>query len=195
MKRDRSSENVDERRHRCSGDGECLLQTDTGYARSDDYECVHDCVAVQCPNFEICESVAPKEILGCHAGLCHNCDIMFGRWQGGKGALTIGNLEECYVCFEENVKGVSMPKCDHVICTSCFKRFFYGDRRALPKCPFPETEYYDFVDSNAERPDWLDDDAMARIQRWEQICNSIQLSRDKEYEKERNLRCCPFCRK
>ena len=93
MKRGRSSEEKDKEasdlKKQCDGGGMCLMQTSAGYGadwKHADFICTHDCSPVQCPNVLICgEASLPQCLLDCHSGLCVNCDIMFGKWQGGKG--------------------------------------------------------------------------------------------------------------
>jgi hypothetical protein len=127
-------------KNKCSGGGSCLIQTDTDeYIKDIDIECEYDCKPIKCPNFIICGMVLPLRYLQCHDGLCINCDIMFGTWQGGCGELKIKSDVECCICLETNI-GVSYPKCDHYVCVKCFKRCFYGDEdedngENLKKCP------------------------------------------------------------
>lgn len=62
--------------------------------------------------------------------------MLFGRWNGGKGILEIGELKnECCVCLEE--KGlVSLPKCIHEVCIECLRKiYFNGCEGASGMCP------------------------------------------------------------
>lgn len=114
----------------CNGYGECLLQCDNnGYSKNYDILCTHNCFPVKCQNFEICGSSFPKMYIGCWGGngCCMNCDILFGKWNGGKGILKIGEInKECCVCLEDR-KLVSLPKCIHEVCIECFPKIYFNE--------------------------------------------------------------------
>ena len=67
---------------------------------------------------------------------CMNCDILFGRWNRGKGILEIGELKkECCVCLEEK-RLVSLPKCIHEVCIECLRKiYFCGFEGTSGMCP------------------------------------------------------------
>ncbi len=129
-------------KNKCSGDGSCLIQgNEAEYIKDADIECEYDCKPAKCPNFIICGVLNPLCILQCHNGLCVNCDIMFGTWQGSHGILKIKSDVECCICLETDI-GISYPKCAHYVCVKCFKRCFYGNDdddsdgdENLKKCP------------------------------------------------------------
>lgn len=56
-------------------------------------------------------------------GTCSSCDMIMGEWCGGH-KLEWKKIEDCCVCFEKNVTGVSIPWCSHFICEGCFKQMF-----------------------------------------------------------------------
>lgn len=81
---------------------------------------------VKCNNYILCKTKLPEWWYSCKGQwLCTNCDIDFGKWQGGKGTLIIKDNVECPICLETK-KGISLPKCDHYICIGCFKRCYFN---------------------------------------------------------------------
>ena len=115
-------------------DGQCLTQqSDCNYIDSD--ACSIECKPVKCPNYIICGQNFPKYVGRCHGGCCMNCAMMF------YGKLDIEQkTQECYSCSKEREYYVKRPKCDHQICTKCFKRGYWGyeSHKGEPKFPYPK---------------------------------------------------------
>lgn len=178
----------------CKGDGMCLTQEDlNSYTKDSDYICNYNCVPIKCPNYVICENSDPRWVLRCHNGLCTNCDISFGKWQGGKGILNMKDNEDCCICFEIK-KCISNPKCDHFICIDCFKRCYYGsneDSNKEPPFPYPdkENDYFE----NSDDPIWSNDET---IMKWNQEWIIWDDARTERSQNEHKILAkCPLCRK
>ena len=152
-------------------------------------ECL-DCAIAKCPNYLICNQEVPLWCLRIHSGLCMNCEIAYGTWQGGKGILNIIDSIECPICLE-TTQGVTQPKCDHTLCIKCFKRCHYGDDDLtnMPLFPYPELE--DEYDSDSENPKWLD---YPEIQIYNEQWNKWDDSREIKRFNENYLSKCPICR-
>ena len=118
----------------CNGKGECLLQDNYGgYYKNPDMICNYNCVPINCKNYELCGSSFPEQY-GKGEGICLNCDIIFGKWNGGKGILEISNNEEeCCVCLDNKIQ-ISLPKCNHTLCIECMRKTYFG-KRTLNNCP------------------------------------------------------------
>jgi hypothetical protein len=71
---------------------------------------------ISCPNFKVCGNRDTEIGMNCNDGRCLNCDIQLGKWRGGRGDLNFKTIEKCPVCFEENIEGVSLPRCEHFMC-------------------------------------------------------------------------------
>lgn len=128
----------------CDGSGMCLMQTgENTYTKMKDFQCDHNCKPIQCPNHIICNAVVTQCYLDCCSGLCANCDISFGTWNGGKGILNTKQNIECCVCLEENMLGISGPRCKHYLCIDCFKKIYW-----------PEVKY-DENDEEIEPEEWF----------------------------------------
>ena len=144
-------------------------------------------------------SAIPLYILDCHGGLCGNCDIIYGKWQGGKGKLEAVAETECPVCLETK-PGVVWPKCSHPTCATCFRRCWFGDEAMIeakrestePSFPYDsetEDEYYD----NPKETKWVGDEAIAKygrdsatwIEWWEKWL---------EEQRPASGAACPLCR-
>lgn len=108
----------------CSGNGECLEQTDDENTYGKRFDCEFDCQAIKCPNHDICGASGPLWYLNCHNGLCCNCNMMFGTWQGGKGILKHIEDEECCVCMEDAAL-FELQRCNHTMCASCIRKSYY----------------------------------------------------------------------
>ena len=114
---------------------------------------------VPCPNVKVCGNYKHQNMLDCCSGRCLNCDIFLGEWQGGKGNLDFKTIELCYICLEENIEGVSMPKCDHFICVECFKKCF-----DLTSEPFyPNEIQEEMFKLSKELPEDTDEDKLFEI--------------------------------
>ena len=155
----------------CNGDGisECSL----------DMECV---------NFSICKNKRSLDELETNHGICNSCYFKFGE----NGRLTYIILEECPICFENDVQGIQMPKCIHGICISCFKRCFcyIHDETNEPKFPY-EHNYLEFL-QNPDDIKWEKDDSIR-----EYMYNWKRWNVNRLYHKslERYLQKCCLCRK
>lgn len=172
----------------CKGYGECLEQTDDLKGYISNPNCPYECRPVPCPNFKLCNKIAPFIILDCHDGLCSSCDIEFGRWQGGKGKLTTLN-DECPICLEDK-ECISLPKCDHFICIDCFQNC-WSINHEIDNPPFPYSEeiYEEWL---ANESKWATD---IKIQKWIFDCEIIEDKNEQEYLTKKHLRKCPLCRK
>lgn len=114
----------------CEGNGECLMQDDdeNKYSKNPNIICDKNCTPIKCPNYILCGAKYPKILLDCHDNLCLNCDMMFGRWKGGKGILDIfSENKECPKC-KNTLKCLSLPKCEHYLCINCFKKYNYDKK-------------------------------------------------------------------
>src|SRR5690242_15106840 len=122
----------------CNGSGQCLKQQNNGqYEETPNINCPHKCKGIKCPNYVLCKVIAPVWYFDCHAGMCTNCDIIFGKWANHKGRPQIQESIECPVCLETNQTGIINPNCNHLICIKCFKKLYWNDKEEeyLHKCP------------------------------------------------------------
>lgn len=151
---------------------------------------------IKCKNYDICESVIPKWWFECKNNyLCTNCHMMFGTWGNeqekhiGKGVLEFMDNIECPICIECK-KSVSFPRCNHMVCTDCFKRLIYGDESEQPTFPYPniEDDYY----KDIENPKWEKDYPLIEI--YNRDYDNWENKQEEEYENTKNLRLCPLCR-
>jgi hypothetical protein len=174
----------------CTGNGECLTQTinENTYGQSPDYSCEHKCKPIPCCNELVCGSQLPPWFHGLKkVGLCIciGCDSTFG------GKLDTVETTDCPVCLETK-PGVVMPRCTHSMCVGCFKRCMYGE----PDEPEPKFPYSEDVEN-----EWHEDQDSAEflaryplVVKYNQDWNSWDDRRQVKYEKEENLRHCPYCR-
>lgn len=110
----------------CNGKGECLLQDDYyGYYKNPDMICNYNCVPINCKNYELCGKSFPEQYQK-GEGTCLNCDIIFGKWNGGKGILQLSDIEECCVCLENKIH-ISLPKCNHKLCIECMRKIYFNE--------------------------------------------------------------------
>jgi hypothetical protein len=160
------------------------------------YDCQYteeDGGGIKCKNYEVCESVLPKWWFDCKASyLCTNCDMMFGTWtsgtykQTGKGVLEINDNIECPICIECK-RGISFPRCNHMVCIDCFKRCMYGDESGEPVFPYPDIydEYYEDI----ENPKWKTNN-YPLIEIYNRDYDIWEYNKNNE----QSLRNCPVCR-
>src|ERR1700761_2289399 len=125
----------------CIGYGDCL---DPNTCEKT-FKCKFNCQPKNCPNYVICDTTVPEWLFNCCHGLCQNCDILFGKWKGSNGVLSVKDNLECPICLDVT-KCISQPNCNHYLCTSCFKKCYYGndDLENEPKFPYSkdiELEY------------------------------------------------------
>ena len=131
---------------------------------------------IKCINFFLCEQLLPEWWYECKGHwLCTNCDMMFGKWIGGKGVLQQKQDVECPICLETK-QGLELPFCQHYLCLMCFKRCYYG--KPPPPHPYPDRDESD----DPEDPLILAYEINYAI--WE----------DQRADEE-HLRKCPICRK
>ena len=122
--------------------------------------------------------------------------MMFGTWGSGenahigKGHLEISNNLECPICLEIKTC-IMQPRCEHIVCIDCFKRRNYSERSGEPIFPYPgkEDEYND----DPTNPKWDNDYPLIKMYNEEH--NKWEDKYTEKYEKEKNLRNCPLCRK
>jgi hypothetical protein len=172
---------------KCTGNGSCLDANTCERI----VKCKFNCKGKKCPNYILCGIVAPQWLFDCCGDLCTNCDILFGKWAGGKGILETQEVE-CPICLEEKL-GISQPKCNHFLCIECFKRCHYGDDdlENEPKFPYNsdiEEEYYDDPDN----PEWANNE---KIVKYNNDYNKWDDQRELKKYNESYLRQCPLCRK
>lgn len=78
---------------------------------------------LRCPNHRVCGNLVSEGHMELYNGMCLYCSMYIGEWCGGR-KLAWRNIEDCCVCYEENLTGVSIPWCDHFVCVECFKKLF-----------------------------------------------------------------------
>jgi hypothetical protein len=171
------------------------MNRDLSYERANHIHTHEDGVGIKCNNFEICETVLPLwwfDVKACY--ICTNCDILFGKWENKlcKGVLKFDDDIDCTICFDTS-RGVSYPNCNHKICIACFKRCFYGndDSQNEPAFPYPDIEemYY----KNPDDTKWITDFPL--LKEYHQEWNRWDNAKQKQYDKEDNLRKCSICRR
>jgi len=104
---------------------------------------------IKCKNYELCEAVLPTWWWDCKNNyLCTNCHTLFGAWTAstgerhtGKGVLNVADNIDCPVCLQTK-RGISYPRCDHMVCFDCFKQchgYDFDDEKIVDKnlllCP------------------------------------------------------------
>jgi hypothetical protein len=163
----------------CKGNGECLEQLpDLTYDKlykKQNISCNFLCTPVKCPNYVVCETIAPEWYFKCHDGVCVDCNV---AWNAEKMGLdtkndTINNKNcnklkivhtsfVCDLCGNTNEQKIKMVKCDHWVCIDCFNMCYFGKdifdmRPESPVFPFPEHEdtYNDYCIYGVELPDSL----------------------------------------
>ena len=181
----------------CKGTGECLTQTgENTYEKSEEYTCAHNCNPIPCCNEIVCGTQLPPWFHGLkHAGICIciDCDMKFSK------KLGIVESADCPVCLETKLS-VVMPNCTHTMCVGCFKRCMYGPPdgpdEPEPEFPYPDDVYdeYSSIGRDAHRERIMFLKRYPLISKWDRDWNQWQDKREEKYEKEENLRHCPYCR-
>lgn len=172
----------------CNGNGECLRQSgfENNYEKDTEIKCNYNCKPIKCPNYLVCESLNPQWLYYCHKNLCISCAI------NGSGNLSFcEEMIECPICLD-NKTGVKQINCEHFICTDCFKRCRYGERREYPNFPYSE-DIHDEYSENPEDNKWKNEYPL--IEKWEQSIDLMDDYYHEKYENEENLRRCPLCRR
>ena len=89
--------------------------------------CSSDCCTldpielIMCPNYLLCRSCEPQDILDDNNGLCVYCCVMNGK-------LEFKEDTKCIICLCDNKIGVCFNKsCDHQICVDCYKKKYLVD--------------------------------------------------------------------
>ena len=86
----------------CKGNGECLQQNEYTheYYKKNNTICEHNCVALHCPNYIVCGSMVPKNILDIQNDLCYYCNDMFFNEKGGNNNHVCDGViyNWCIVC-------------------------------------------------------------------------------------------------
>jgi len=167
----------------CNGHGYCLRQSDSP-CTYETTNCPHECKPIKCPNFKVCEYIAPKWIFNTNKDTCLNCRLCFN------GKLTFYDSVECPVCLE-NKPGVKQINCDHKICIDCFKRCQYGQSTPQPPFPYSE-EIEDEYEENHHDPRWVNDPL---IKKYNEAWAEYEAMRNINDAKEKSLRLCGICRK
>lgn len=142
---------------------------------------------IKCKNNEICNNILPTWWDYKHHYTCTSCDILFGT------ILKKIDTMECPLCFETK-KGISYPKCHHMICIDCFKRCFYGDKCLEIEPVFPYPDIKDEYIKDPYNPKWNTLEYVL-IGLFNKIWNKWDDTRMEKYKKEKYLRICSLCRK
>ena len=166
----------------CTGDRCCLRQGD-GLNLYEVNNCPHECKPVECPNFKVCEYIAPRWVFSINKDTCLNCRLCFN------GKLTFYDSVECPICLE-NKSGVKQVNCDHTACIDCFKRCNYGQAISQPIFPYPE-DIEDEYEENHDDPKWANDPL---IKKYNEEFILYEHSLDINHMKEASLRVCGICR-
>lgn len=153
---------------------------------------LHNCVLIECPNYIVCENKNPQWVMGCHTGLCFDCELGFGEWINGKGILETKYEVDCCVCLDESCLGISLPFCSHYICVSCMKKIYFPKNYEIrePKFPYPELEIE--YEDDPENPKWKIDPV---ILQYINTCNAIAIENERRAYDLDEKKKCPLCRR
>lgn len=152
---------------------------------------------IKCKNYELCNSIVSQWWFNYKKNnLCIDCHCMFGTWGNGgykhegKGVLEIKNNIDCPVCLETKKRGVSYPRCNHFVCTKCFKKCFSLKDQENPSFPYPDikSDYY----QDPSNPKW---DDYPLIKTFNDELNRPDYTQKEEYKRLTYLHRCPLCRK
>ena len=97
---------------------------------------------------------------------------------------------ECPICLDTK-RCVTQPRCDHLICIECLKRYYYGNDIDLTNFPYPEIE--EEYDNDPDNIKW--DNEYPLIKKWNDELNKLLDEDEIEYESTEYLRKCPLCRR
>lgn len=79
---------------------------------------------IQCPNYRLCGHTGTAELFSCSNNRCIDCDAMFGEYTHGNGNLEFKIIDECCICYDENLSGSQMGRCNHFLCITCNKKLY-----------------------------------------------------------------------
>ena len=174
----------------CNGTGVCLEQTIdcNTYDKYSDFACEYNCKPVPCPNSIVCGSWLPEWLLGLkRSGVCISCDSQFHK------KLDVVENTECPMCLETTTC-VIQPNCIHPTCVSCFKRCRYGEPDdPEPKFPYSEEVEDEWENGGHKNALWLENHPLAT--KWDKDWNEWNRAMYEKFDREKNLRICPLCRK
>jgi hypothetical protein len=94
----------------------------------------------KCTYYIICEN---DEYIN---DLCYDCHMLFGSWRGVNTVLDTQDDLQCPLCAKIS-KCITRPKCDHFICTDCFKKLYYSNEFYIIKEKGNLSEYLAFENS------------------------------------------------
>lgn len=164
-------------------------------------------LGIKCKNYEICENILPLWWWDCKNHYwCTECDIRFGTWgtgenaHFGRGELIISENIECPLCFEIK-RGILQPRCEHVLCVDCFKRYYNGAPIMCPSPPlFPYPELEDEYDNDPTHPKWgnqypLINQYIVDKFYWDIVAEYINKINCDKCVKEGYIEKCPICKK
>lgn len=147
---------------------------------------------IKCKNYELCCRILPDwwyDCKGCY--LCIGCDVMFGPWCGGKGILNIVDNHECPICLDNNIRSISFPKCNHMVCIDCFKKCWGFEVTMPPEPIFPYPELEEDYDEDPSNTKW---DEYPAILNFKYRSDLWANQRDRQIDETEHLRRCPLCR-
>jgi hypothetical protein len=196
------------KKEQCKGDGKCLMQGRRvdEYIRNIDFTCVYYCRAKKCPNFYICQNIAPEWYFNCQDGVCLQCNLLafslFPKNEYYKHImLRFQPIGECVFCYSI-CNCVKMMKCNHLACYSCFMKTYYNESNDSELISIIKHELFPYDDSVFD--DWLKNQTSLLwknnyplISIWNEknkIRNSSKVSWINKVSFE-NYTKCPICKK
>jgi hypothetical protein len=155
--------------------------------------CQKKCQQLRCLNYKQCHNTVPQKILDFGFGFCTSC-IMYVNgdkyakyckyliYVGKRKAINHSKISECPICLEGSSSVGIRFSCDHGICHSCYRQWFYFPSDEIPEYEIENAEKYFLNPTNF---DALSDNNVEPL-----ICSSIhnfwsRLSRNNK---------CPLCR-
>jgi hypothetical protein len=98
----------------------------------------------KCINDILCKTESPIETTIDNKALCLECDMFYGKYNGGPGKLNIKESTSCCFCFKKQQKCIKQTKCDHYLCITCFKKIYNLTENKftikIVNFPYPEVE-------------------------------------------------------
>lgn len=81
----------------------------------------------KCQNFKICMETLPKWWHDYKNKLvCIKCDMELGEWNNDKETIKEYPNTKCTICLESKLC-FEQPKCNHPICSNCFRIVYFGE--------------------------------------------------------------------